>query len=182
MLSHDPYENVESLLPAFRSGCEAALTRLYGLLKHRLRSYALRLTREADAADDIIAESFFKLWERRAQMESIKGLKAYLYTMIRHACFKYLQAKSKAEQAHEEWNYLSQFGLETEEGEIRVLQQIRQEISSMPAKMQVVFNLSYIDGLRAAEVARRLSLSVHTIQTQKKRALKRIRCALAKGV
>ena len=179
----DPYADVESLLPAFRNGCEIALGRLYSQLSRGLKNYASRLTKEEGAAEDIITESFLKLWEHRAKMDSIKGLKAYLYTTIRHACFKYLDAELKRSQVYEEWCYLSLGENKTEEEESQqLLHRVLAEINLMPAQMQTVFNLSYIKRLRAAVVAEKLSLSVHTVQTQKKRALKRLRCAVAKVV
>lgn len=176
----DPYANLESLLPGFCSGCEVALGRLYKQLNYRLRAYALRLTREEGAAEDIIAESFIKLWEHRTQMDSIKGLIAYLYTTIRHACYKYLRAEAKRGQAHEEWNYVTQSGAEAEDLDIMLVARIIEETTRMPVQMRVVFNLAYMEGLRATAIAERLSISVHTVQTQKKRALKRIRIALAR--
>ena len=62
----------------------------------------------------------------------------------------------------------------------RLVNTIELEVKQMPSQMQHVFRLAYIDGRLAPSIAEKLNLSVHTVQTHKKLAMKRLRQALAK--
>jgi RNA polymerase sigma-70 factor (family 1) len=176
------YRSPEALLHDFRSGNQQALKVVYNFHYHALWSFANRILKDGDAAEDIIAESFIKLWERRMQMESIKGMIAYLYTIIRHACLTHLSQQSKMEQVHEEARYLEQFNnnIAVEEYRSGLIQLILLEASKMPKQMQTVFSMAYLEGMQALAIADKLSVSIHTVQTQKKRALKRLRLQLSK--
>ena len=176
------YNSPEALLHDFRSGDEAALKAIYDLHYHSLFSYAFRITREENVTEDILAESFFKLWQKRQNMESIKGMIAYLYAIIRNQCLVHLQKIAKRDSVYSELQYLDQSGNEEDSEELRtyLLQLIDLEVKQMPGQMQQVFRLAYIEGSLAPAIAEKLALSVHTVQTHKKLAMKRLRQALAK--
>ncbi len=52
-------------------------------------------------------------------------------------------------------------------------------ISELPDQMRTIFELSRFEGLKYAEIARQLNVSVNTVETQMSRALKKLRRKLA---
>ncbi len=166
----------------FRQGNELALKTLLELHFSALISYAGRLSKDEAAAYDIVTESFVKLWDKRAHMESLKGMIAYLYVIIRNGCFVFLQQRDRMAQSHQEASYLEQFQAEadTEETRSRLIQLILLETAAMPPQMQQVFRMAYLESMSAQAIAEALNLSVLTVHTHKKLAMKRLRAALSK--
>jgi RNA polymerase sigma-70 factor (ECF subfamily) len=52
-------------------------------------------------------------------------------------------------------------------------------VSELPEQMRTIFELSRYEGLKYAEIARQLNVSVNTVETQMSRALKKLRLKLA---
>jgi RNA polymerase sigma-70 factor (ECF subfamily) len=58
-------------------------------------------------------------------------------------------------------------------------EQLRIVINELPEQCRTVFQLSRFDGLKYTEIADQLGLSVRTVETQIRRALKKLRVQLA---
>jgi RNA polymerase sigma-70 factor (ECF subfamily) len=52
-------------------------------------------------------------------------------------------------------------------------------VSELPGQMRTIFELSRYEGLKYAEIARQLNVSLSTVETQMGRALKKLRIKLA---
>lgn len=166
----------------FQSGKEQALEAIYTTHSRAIYSFTLRLVQEEDICDEIVAESFFRLWTKRQQFDSIKGLVSYLYTIARHLCYEHQQNETKRKAVLEEVGYLSSIDTDPvcEEMRSRLLQAIYLETQQMPEQMKRVFTLAYLEGMLAPAIAKELAVSINTVNTHKKAALKRVRAALAK--
>ncbi|ULQ52162.1 RNA polymerase sigma factor [Flavihumibacter fluvii] len=181
---HFTPENIsaEQLLFDFRQGDDNALKIIFNLHYHALLSFANRLIKDDIIADDIIMISFMKLWNKRSVIESIPGLIAYLYTIVRNEAKKHLANAARIEKLQEEANYLSRIeeSIDAFEIKAKLFQLILMEAEALPAQMKRVFKMAYIDEMVAPAIADKLHLSVHTVQDQKKKAKQKIRAALAK--
>jgi RNA polymerase sigma factor (sigma-70 family) len=62
----------------------AAYARIYKEQQPRLVAYARSLTRNAWAAEDLVAEAHFRVWRRLAAGHEIDNVPAYLMTTVRH--------------------------------------------------------------------------------------------------
>ncbi|MDX2881290.1 sigma-70 family RNA polymerase sigma factor, partial [Streptomyces ipomoeae] len=62
----------------------AAYTRIYEEQHPRLVAYARSLTRNAWAAEDLVAEAHFRVWRRLSAGHEIENVPAYLMTTVRH--------------------------------------------------------------------------------------------------
>ena len=58
-----------------------AFRMLYKTYYKALVCYAIQITGESGAAEDIVQELFSTLWEKQLSFKSLVSLKAYLYTV-----------------------------------------------------------------------------------------------------
>jgi RNA polymerase sigma-70 factor (family 1) len=177
MKKKNEYDTESELVSGFQLGAEGVLKIIFDTHYTSLWSFANRIVRDEEIANDLVANAIIKLWEKRSQMNSIKGIIAYLYTILRNECLQYINEFNRRIKVYEEVNYLNQQHADTETAEIRsrLIQLILLESQKMPAQMQVIFGKAYLDGKSANEIAAELNISTHTVQTQKKRAMKRLR-------
>jgi RNA polymerase sigma-70 factor (ECF subfamily) len=55
-----------------------------------LCAYARRLVKRADIAEELVADVFVRLWERREEWQTCGNQKGYLYAAARNQALKYL--------------------------------------------------------------------------------------------
>ncbi|KIC92005.1 RNA polymerase sigma factor [Flavihumibacter solisilvae] len=183
MIQLNSYTSVEGLLHDFRSGQEKALKAFYNLQYYSLYAYANRLLHDEAAAEDVVAESFVKLWQRRQSFADIKSIVAFLYKVTRNRCLTIIRREKRSAANHTEFAYLSETEIPLEDAEqvrAELIQLALLQTADMPAQMRQVFMLLYQEGLTIPEAAQQLNLSVNTIRTQQQRALKRIRAVFQK--
>jgi RNA polymerase sigma-70 factor (family 1) len=173
-----PYDNDQQLIRDFREGSVVALKTIYQLHYRSLWAFAVRILKDEMVSEDIVAETFVKLWERRGRFENIKGLVGFLFTVVKNECISYINEEKKKVNSHAELTYLA-----GQDKELMDAEQIRAELiqlallegSSLPAGMKRVFTLLYIDGLSTRQVSEELNLSLNTIQEHRAQAIKRLK-------
>jgi RNA polymerase sigma-19 factor, ECF subfamily len=172
------FKNDHELIREFREGNVVALQMIYKLHYHSLLSFASRVIKDEMISEDIVAETFVKLWERRERFENIKGLVGFLFTVVKNECISFIKEEKRKSHILAEFNYLDNRNTDfTDDEQIRseLIKLAMLEGTSLPPGMKRVFNLLYIEGLSVRQISHELNLSVNTIQEQRAQAIKKLR-------
>lgn len=170
--------NEEDILRRVTSGDEAAFTRLFHAYRDKLYYFVLKITGSDGAAEDVLQDVFVKLWVNREKLGRIEQFTPYLYRMAQN------QAYSGMRRMALETLILSELGREAQStgqpvDEVllkkQVLEKLQQIILALPRQQRLVYTLSREEGLRQEEIARRLDISVSTVQNHMTQALRTIR-------
>ena len=160
-------------------GDERALASLYQLFSKRLLHFATLLTRSAELAEEIVEDTFVKLWTNRADICNIHNLNVYLYVAVKNRSLNAIARKAK-ELVHIPFDHL-----EIDIGQAvsdpysllitsEMMQRMQQAVEALPPRCKMVFKLVRQDGLSYKEVADILNISVNTIDVQMAIAVKKI--------
>lgn len=149
---------------------------LFESLAKPLRNFLLYKGSELDQADDIVQDTFIKLWENCAKVLPEKA-KSYIYTLASNA-FKNEMAHLKVKLKFQENSDVSGINHETpeyaiEESEFKI--KLEQAINSMVPTQREVFLMNRIEKKKYAEIADLLGVSVKAIEKRMGKALKHIR-------
>lgn len=161
-----------------------AFNQLYRLQYQPLCYFAERLTGSAEVAQDLVAESFIKLWQRLRDFDSLPAIKSFLYTVVRNAAYDYLKTEKRHQHSHEELRYLSAGNEPDVEKHIiraEVLRAIFQAIEQLPEKYRDIVKLSLIEGRRTEEIAGLLGIAHQTVRNQKSAGVKLLKLSLFKN-
>jgi len=163
------------LIISLQKGGPDALQSLLKQFYSPLCLFAERLLKDKAASEDIVGESFIKLWNKRADFESLQNIKAFMYITVRNACLNYIKRVQRDSVMKSGFsNYLSteheEFAL-NEMIRAEVLQEIYVAIEALPSRCKKVFKLCYVEGLSNSDVAERFSISVNTVKNHKVKAL-----------
>jgi RNA polymerase sigma-70 factor (family 1) len=183
MSQNYPYEDETLLLSCFRTGDSNAFKAIYDMHYQPLYHFANRYVKDTEQAEDIIAESFIVLWQARTKFQTLKGLTAFLYTIIRNASLNHLRKIRRRVVSNKELTYLfesHELFQSTDAIKTDLIHLSLIEGASLPSEMKKVFQLLYMEGFSATEVADKLSLSVKTVRVQKGNAIRRVRASLIK--
>jgi len=128
-------------------------------------------------AEDCVQDAVLKTWRRRDEFHSPLQWKVFLYTCIRNGAVDVLR------KAHAHSNYIDARSGEGGGERNLMLDIIEQEtltllyetIRQLPEELRQIFDMSFEQGLRNAEVARRLSLSEIAVKKRKARLINILR-------
>lgn len=171
----------EVLLRQFADGDQHAFTVLYDRFYLRVLQFTRRYTNETDA-QDITADTFVQLWRKRNQFSHLNAISSFLFITARNRCYDLIRHNRVKSRYADELvamttdRYDSEFFLT--EVRLELARLVRQEIDKLPEGMRKVVMLSFKEGLKPAEIAKKLNISVKTVSNQKLSAIKLLKSAL----
>ena len=167
----------------FKSGEETALKDIYEMFGRSLFFFVNNMIDNSQQAEDIVAESFIKLWRQRATFVELRNIKAYLYVIARNACLNYLKHIKRRTSSHKELQYI----LDESHDEVLnriiysdLLKIIFDEIENLPELARKIFKMTFIEGLKPDEIALRLNMPSQNVRNNKSRAIELLRGLLNK--
>ena len=182
-----PEWNDTNLLQAFRSGEPAAETALFQRFFRAMCLMAVRITGELPAAEDIVADAFVKMFDRRADFAGIENIKAFLYTSARNGSVDFVRMQKRHRMAHVRIAATQEQaaeGLETAEDlellRIQLLQDIYEEIENLPPQSRQISKMIFYEKKSTEEIARELNIAPQTVRTHKARAIQLLKKQLLK--
>ena len=161
------------LAAALAKGNADALQALYFRYAKPLFGYLWKRTRDRDTAEELVQELFTKVWKNHRQVDPSKSIRAYLYQCAYHLAIDHLRHMVRQNEA----------GLPDQEGHSQAVDEvgfarrkaISRAIGELPEAQRNAFVLSRFEGLKYAEIAAVLNISVKTVETHIGRALKKLR-------
>lgn len=159
----------ENYLDELARGSEKAFHSLFTAYYPSLLSFASTFISDREISEDIVQETFAKIWENRKSSTKITNLTAYLYQTVRNRCLNHLRAVKVRQEA------ISVFQEETpvEESHHYLREEtyrlVFNSLNNLPPACREVF-LRTINGFSAKEIAEELSISVETVKKQKQNA------------
>lgn len=142
-----------------------------------LRGYLYPRVNQHSDVDDIVQESFRRIVEvKRSQpIPSPKGL---LFTIAKNLLKDFFRKKSNSRTSFvAEMEDLSVIDNETTPNDVASIQDeikvLREAIQSLPPKCKKILILRKMENLSQKAIAERLNVSVHTVETQLTRGLKK---------
>lgn len=146
-----------------------------------LHAYACTILQEEAMAEEIVQQVFFKLWDKREQVNIQQSLNAYLYRSVYNDCLNYLKHK-KVKKAHQS-HTLYTAGTSSDNVSRNVIareleEKIAEALNQLPEQCRTIFQMSRFEELKYREIADKLNLSVKTVENQMGKALKIMRMQL----
>lgn len=172
------------ILPEIRCGNQQAYQSLFHYYYERLYHYALTFTSDQNKAEDIVQEVFLKVWTKRESLRPSGSLKAYLYRMTYN---EFINVYRKEKRYHEEldafkFQALTPLLEESEETWQLKLNKLKEAIDKLPPRCREIFLLHKQEGIPQKEIAKKLDISVKTVENQVGKAISILKSKLTSKV
>jgi RNA polymerase sigma-70 factor (ECF subfamily) len=135
------------------------------------------LLRQRDEAEEVAQEVMLELWNRRAQLDPERPVQAWLFRAARNRALNVVRHRKVVQQSEPEITALA--GAAAPSDALAAQQELdaalHETIAQLPPRCREVFTLSRTEGLRNAEIAARLGISVKAVEGQIGRALRVLR-------
>lgn len=165
------------LAEAIKASDHTAFKVLYYRYFEALFRFLWRQTSDEELAKDLLQEVFSRLWKSRENLDPQQSLKSYLYRIGHNLIIDHRrQSAHKPEYlednpAHEP-AYLMEENFDLHE-------KIQATIAALPEPVRLVFTMNRFDGIKYAEIAVMLNISVKTVEARMSKALAILREKLA---
>jgi RNA polymerase sigma-70 factor (ECF subfamily) len=180
MIDHETY-----IISQLREGKDSGYRYLYEYYYVRLCRVAKMYVGDTFAAENIVGDLIFYLWEHRETLEIHTSLNSYLFTAVRNRCLNYLQQASMTHETRLSVSAVEFLDIQHSDssplGEIieRELENhIDKSIAKLPDECRTVFQLSRQNELSYEEISSLLGISVNTVRYHIKNALANLRSNL----
>lgn len=177
-MKHSTDISGKSLLQEVAGGNEAAFRMLFDTWRDKLYSFCYGLCGSPDHAADVVQETFIKIWRGRQMLASIGNFQAYLFQVARHHVIDQMRKLARESAVFAELQAVPAATPEEELSRKELRELLEQIIQQLPERQQQIYRMHRQEGLAHDEIARRLDLSVSTVQNHMFRALENIRVQL----
>lgn len=163
---------------------EIAFRTVYDQYHKKIYTFSLRLLKSKQMAEEVVQESFLKIWMMGDALNKISNIEAYLVTLARNRSLDALRKQQRESKAgFTNSNLWTEEHNETEEAillnDTRGL--LQSGIELLPPQQKLIYQLCHQEGLKYEEAAEKLNLSPLTIKTHMQHALRFLRAYVLKN-
>ncbi len=174
-MKHLPLADEKSLLLRLQKGDQHAFEQLYAHYKKHIIGRLLFIFKSDELTQDIAQETFIAIWENRARVNPEKSFKSFLFTIATNKAYDLMRKAQVDKRLHDalssyidkESNQVEEYMLRKEHSE-----QLNHLLLQMPEQQRRVYQLAKIEGYSYDEIAQKIGVSRHTVNTHIKRANK----------
>lgn len=176
----DKYNDSKILIADLREGDKKAYEFLFRNYYAALCHYAERYIKDQSLAEDVVAQVFCNLFIKRQELV-IQSIEPYLFFSVRNSALNSLRSRKNISETDKTSDYemLPLSGLAGNDFSNPMLHReaeklLEDAINTLPPKCREIFLLSRNERLSHKEIAKKLGISVNTVETQMSRAIKKL--------
>ena len=149
----------------------------------RLCGFANKFIANTAEAEEIVQEVFLNIWDKKDRLKLDDEIKPYLFKSVQNLCFNFIEHQKVVDNYYSVIEVVYNNKKEDFDSYESVLftefqAKVDEAIDSLPEECRKIFKMSREDGLKYAEIADKLGLSVKTVETQMSRALSKLKTEL----
>ena len=143
--------------------------------------FAYSFTREQQVAEDMVQDTFVRLWEDREQINVTVSLKSILLKTIQNKCIDWHRHR-KIVGNHSSYiiHHSPVYEYNTDSYLVRSEMEgvIEKALAQLPEKVREAYELHRFEGLKYKEIAARQDVSIRTVEVRISQALELLRTSL----
>ena len=175
-----------SLIGKLKNGDISSFEVIYKSHYRRIFHFALQYLRDEEACSNIIQDVFSSLWENKKKLVAETNLNAWLFTVTKNRCLKYIRdlkseehhlgnlAEQRMSLIHDALNSLDTSPMAFQE----IDKIIQRTLNSLTPQCRRAFEMSRFDEKKYSEIANEMQIAQKTVETHISCALKIFRTAL----
>jgi RNA polymerase sigma-70 factor, ECF subfamily len=179
------HAKMNQLILSVRLGEKKAYEEIYNDYFGVIYHLSIQYLHDEKVSEEIVQDSFLKLWEIRETLNDQFNIRNFLYTITKNNCLNYLRNQKIALKHQENIKYLeAQFNYESLEKlgthiefeELRI--KIELAIAALPDDLRETFQLSRFEELHYKEISEKQRISVKSVESRISKALRILRLEL----
>lgn len=178
-------EILKSYIKELRRGSHKAFNAIYDMYADKLYGFAFAHTKSKDMANDIVQDTFLKLWTLRESISTEGSLQSLLFTMSYHKMIDMFRSQINKVEFEDYIEYCEYTDFEDNVIEKKLfyddfVKALKMSKNLLPQRQLEIFEMSRENGNTIEEIAIGLKISEQTVKNQLTSALKTLRIELVK--
>jgi len=167
-MSVEPRATDAALMGRLVQRDETALSALYDRYAGMLTSVLNRVLHDTQAAEEILQDIFFQLWNSPSRFDAARGsLPGWLMVIARNRAISRLRRHNPAAGDElPENTVLMPFNLETAVSQRQLVDRVKRALENLPKEQRAAVELAYFEGLTHSEIAERTGDPLGTVKTR----------------
>jgi len=162
------------LFERVKEGDRKSFELLFDKYYNNLCNFAYLFFKDTAHTEELVADVFVNIWEKRKSIQIKTDFKSYLYRSTRNAVINVIRKEKGNKLLKSE---ITSYELSPETLMIRqeVIAHFESMLVRLPKQAGLVFRLVRVDGLKYKQIAETLNISVKTVENHMGKALKMMR-------
>lgn len=159
---------------------EKAFKELFNREYNNLCQYAYSYLKEEHMAEDVVQETFVRIWETKRELIGKPEIRFYLVTAVRNNAISVIRKQNSSqtryvEETPEPAPEVFNTRREQLEHEASTSERVAAALNTLPPKCREIFLMVKMQSMSYKQVAETLDISVKTVENQMGKALRLVR-------
>lgn len=174
---HTGPENEKWLLLRVSEGNEEAFAQLYHTYRDKIYSLAFHITRSVVVSEEIVQDSFMKVWQQQARLPEIRDFDAWLFIIARNHIYTALKkmARETTFVIPDDYDIIQEDDITSTIDYKQFSSLLSEAVNQLPPQQYKVYHLLKEEKLSRDDAAAQLGLSPETVKVHLARAMRTIR-------
>lgn len=152
----------------------SAFRTLVGLYKERLYWHIRRLVLSHDDADDVLQNTFIKVWNGIADFREEAGLYTWMYRIATNESLSFIEQRKRKSFGSVEEEQLGSLQADSYFDGDQAQQKLQEALLTLPPKQRLVFNMRFHDDMKYHDMSQILGTSEGALKASYHLAVKKI--------
>lgn len=184
-LINEELHTEKELLSRMAKGDEEAFKMIYQMYDRLLQPYLTRLTGSGENAGDLVQETMLRVWLYRERVSEMEYPRAYIFRIAGNRASSWLKKqllRTTTEAEAAQWGEADEPESEMLLSVKAITKTVQEAIHQMPEQRRRIYIMNKTQGIKPADIASELHISVRTVNHTLYEAVKYIReCLKAAG-
>ncbi len=169
---------IDNAIYGIANGEENSLRTLYQLTSSAVYAYALTVTKNVFDAQDVMQETFVKMYDAAPNYISRNRPMAWMLSIARNLCMDKFRSNSRLTDVTDEQ---LEAQLQTVQADVTDRLVVQSCLSKLSQQERTIVVMHAVGGVRHREIARQLDLPLNTVLSKYKRSLQKLKDILQGG-
>lgn len=176
---------IKSYIKELQKGSHKAFNAIYDMYADKLYGFLMAHTKSQQMSEDIVQDTFLKLWINRKTLSTDGSLQSFLFTISKHKMIDLFRSQINKVEFELYVEYIDEKSFEDSDIEKKLfyddfLKSLKLSKKLLSERQLEIFELSREKGKSIEEISNKLQISEQTVKNQLTTSLKKIRIQLSK--
>ena len=166
------------LVSKLKQGNKNAFSVIFIAYYKDLVLFATNFTHEIDSAEEIVQDTFAKIWEEHNAININVSIKSYLFKAVQNKCIDWHRhVKIMQKYSNEVFTNSIDYEYDTDNYLLNseIVDLIKAALNKLPPEISQAYRMHRYEGLKYHEIAEKINVSVRTVEVRIGKALSSLR-------
>jgi RNA polymerase sigma factor (sigma-70 family) len=162
----------------------AAYEEIFRFYAPRVKAYMLRLTKDAQLADDLMQEAMVAVWNKADRYDPAKGaLSTWIFTIARNLRVDALRREKRPEFSADDPAFVPDEEISADAGMIvqQAADELRLAMEKLPSDQLSILKMSFYDDYSQRAIADKMNIPLGTVKSRMRLAMEKLRATFLRS-